>query len=140
MIKYKDGDKIGPYNILLVKRTVKKNNRWRGIFICPRCGKEFETAIGYIAYGQTVSCGCVGGTKNLIGKKFGKLTAMYPTDKRASGHIVWHCVCDCGQEKDVSAHHLMDGNVQSCGCSASKNLIGEKFGYLKVVDKMVIFA
>lgn len=134
-IKYKDETYIGPYNIFLKQRTRKKGSRWYGIFICPECHKYFETAIEYIVKGQTRSCGCLGGIKNLSGQHFGKLTALYPIDKRESGHIVWHCVCDCGNFKDVSTNHLQDGSCQSCGCLISENLIGKQYGKLTVLQE-----
>lgn len=135
LIKYKDGTYIGPYNILLKYRTIKKGSRWYGIFVCPECGKEFETAIDYIVKGQTRSCGCVGGKKDLTGQRFGKLIALYPTDKREFNHVVWHCKCDCGKEKDVSTNHLIDGNCRSCGCLFKEDLIGQRFGKLTVIDE-----
>ena len=48
--------------------------------------------------------------KDLSGQKFGLLTAMYPTERRDHrGSVYWHCVCECGNEIDVSAGALMDG-------------------------------
>ena len=48
--------------------------------------------------------------RDLSGQKFGLLTAMYPTERRDHrGSVYWHCVCECGNEIDVSAGALMDG-------------------------------
>lgn len=48
--------------------------------------------------------------KDLSGQKFGLLTAMYSTERRDHrGSVYWHCVCECGNEIDVSAGALMDG-------------------------------
>ncbi len=69
---------------------------------------------------------------------FGKLTALYPTDERAdSGSVVWHCVCECGKEKDVSARRLTRGKVRSCGCLSNpplKDYVGKTFGRLTVME------
>ena len=60
--------------------------------------------------------------RDLSGQKFGLLTAMYPTERRDHrGSVYWHCVCECGNEIDVSAGALMDGNNRSCGCLKDKN-------------------
>lgn len=60
--------------------------------------------------------------RDLSGQKFGLLTAMYPTEHRDHrGSVLWHCVCECGNEIDVSAGALLDGNNRSCGCLKDKN-------------------
>ena len=48
--------------------------------------------------------------RDLSEQKFGLLTAMYSTERRDHrGSVSWHCVCECGNEIDVSAGALMDG-------------------------------
>ena len=60
--------------------------------------------------------------RDLSGQKFGLLTAVYPTECRDHrGSVYWHCVCECGNEIDVSAGALLDGNNRSCGCLKDKN-------------------
>lgn len=60
--------------------------------------------------------------RDLSGQKFGLLTAMYPTERRDHrGSVYWHCVCECGNEIDVAAGALLDGNNRSCGCLKDKN-------------------
>ena len=54
--------------------------------------------------------------RDLTGQKFGHLTAMFATDKRVQSRVVWHCLCDCGNEIDVPSHSLVSGNTKSCGC------------------------
>ena len=61
--------------------------------------------------------------KDLTGKRFGKLIALYPTNKRKSGNIVWHCRCDCGNTVDVSSGELTRktrNGTKSCGCITSR--------------------
>lgn len=54
---------------------------------------------------------------DLTGKKFGRLTAIEPTGKKASnGAIIWKCICDCGNVNFVDSGSLTKGRVQSCGC------------------------
>lgn len=52
---------------------------------------------------------------DLTGQKFGRLTVI----RKADGSK-WHCVCDCGKEKDVRSDHLKEGRVKSCGCFNSE--------------------
>jgi hypothetical protein len=63
------------------------------------------------------------GTKlNLIGQKFGRLKviAEYGCDPTKvepyCNYVRWICVCDCGEQKIVSAGCLLKGQVRSCGC------------------------
>lgn len=82
---------------------------------------------------SVISCGCAQiehirkegqkKLKNLTGQKFGRLTAQYLTDQHYGGYRVWHCICDCGNEKDVASAHLLRGVVQSCGCFQKENRI-----------------
>ena len=54
---------------------------------------------------------------DLTGQKFGKLTVLSKTDKRAKDRgVFWHCQCDCGNFKDVKTELLKNGHVLSCGC------------------------
>lgn len=52
---------------------------------------------------------------DLAGQRFGRLTAIEPTDLRSGNNICWKCKCDCGRIKIVSANHLMAGKIKSCG-------------------------
>ena len=76
--------------------------------------------------------------RDLSGCRFGRFTAVMPTQKRTNqGDVIWNCKCDCGNEKEVSARYLVRGKVKSCGCLAELNrrsLIGERFGRLTVVS------
>lgn len=55
--------------------------------------------------------------RNIADQRFGRLTALYPTQKRTSGgSVIWHCLCDCGNETDVSYNELCYTDKQSCGC------------------------
>lgn len=55
--------------------------------------------------------------KDLTGQRFGRLVVIKATEIRAAGgHIVWECLCDCGNTKLVSASNLKSKNVKSCGC------------------------
>lgn len=48
--------------------------------------------------------------------RFGKLVAKYENGRAKNRNIIWHCVCDCGNEIDVSSVSLSTGNTKSCGC------------------------
>ena len=52
------------------------------------------------------------------GKRFGRLTALKDSGVRRgkSRAVVWHCICDCGNEAFVIANCLKRGGTKSCGC------------------------
>ena len=50
----------------------------------------------------------------MIGKRFGRLTAVEPTVISQKTH--WVCLCDCGTQKTIRQDHLLRGEVVSCGC------------------------
>lgn len=117
---YKDisGQRFG--NLVAVERTGLKNHSssiWR--CICD-CGNETLVPINYLNCGDTKSCGCLkykGTPKDVSGKKFNKLTAVKSTDRKGvSGDFLWECICDCGNELEVSVGRLNSGSAYSCGC------------------------
>jgi hypothetical protein len=59
--------------------------------------------------------------KDLTGEKYNLLTVLEKTDKRASGKVVWKCICDCGTIVEATGNHLRNGSVKSCGCIMIKH-------------------
>lgn len=56
--------------------------------------------------------------KKLLGKKFGHLTVVEMTEKRAdNGSVIWKCQCDCGNVIYVRSGNLLRGKTRSCGCN-----------------------
>lgn len=55
--------------------------------------------------------------QNLVGNKFGRLTALSPAQRHAkTGRTMWNCRCQCGNEVVVFSCNLKNGTSQSCGC------------------------
>ena len=115
------------------------------------CGNIIKVPGKYLKKGNVKSCGCLkreltikrnkATANDLTGQRFGKLIALYPTDKRAPGnYVIWHCKCDCGNEYEVASTYLLRGHTQSCGCLHQEvseqqihNLVGQQFGKLTVL-------
>lgn len=53
---------------------------------------------------------------DLAGKRFGRLVAVEVSGRNSTGHYMWLCKCDCGNEKRVGASKLASGHTTSCGC------------------------
>lgn len=71
---------------------------------------------------------------DLAGRRFGRLTAVAPTEKRRSSSVVWRCRCDCGREVEVTANNLMGRGTRSCGCLRLKDIAGRRFGKLTALE------
>lgn len=91
------------------------------------CGNECDVSAQCLRQGKTKSCGCWRkekmfneNFKDLTGQKFGRLMVLYENKddprKEKFKNTIWHCLCECGNECDVSSCHLVAGQVQSCGC------------------------
>ena len=60
VIKYHDGDKVGPYHHILLKRLYKTPSKhWMCRWQCGWCHKGiFETTIDHVTRKKYLSCGC----------------------------------------------------------------------------------
>lgn len=53
---------------------------------------------------------------DLIGQQFGRWTVLYRNGSKKTGQSIWHCKCECGNEKDIVGSELLQGRTKSCGC------------------------
>ncbi len=104
------------------------------------CGNERLLDTRTLQRGSIQDCGCVTktppGASDLTGKRFGRLVAISPTEKRLYDGIVWRCLCDCDNVAYVSSHQLTSGYTKSCGCLGHpprKDYVGKRFGKLTVL-------
>lgn len=79
---------------------------------------------------------------DLVGQKIGRWTVQYLLEERTKKRgKIYHCKCECGNEKDVPAETLRRGESQSCGClnrelaaercrATRIDLTGQRFGKL----------
>lgn len=106
------------------------------------CGKEICTDTRTLQRGSVRDCGCGNalppGQRDIRGQRFGRLTAVEPTEERSrKGSVIWKCKCDCGSEVCTDLGQLMAGNRKSCGCLSHpplKDFVGRRFDKLKVLD------
>ena len=73
---------------------------------------------------------------DLTGQRFGKLVVIRDVG-RENGHVLWECLCDCGEPRQIKSGNLRNGNSRSCGCMVCGNsdLKGQRFGKWTVVDE-----
>lgn len=60
--------------------------------------------------------------KNLLGRRFGKLTASRISPVEKQGKPAWECLCDCGNTMIATSHELTHGKITSCTCNRYKSL------------------
>ena len=54
---------------------------------------------------------------DMSGQRFGSLVVRENTGKLTPNRLaIWKCVCDCGNEVEVSGGSLRKGHTKSCGC------------------------
>lgn len=132
------GEKYG--QLTVVQEAPKINGRTAWVCKCD-CGKEVTVITKSLRNGNTKSCGCLHKktiSKDIANQRFGRLTAIYATNNRKHGGVVWKCRCDCGTECEVQLSSLTSGHTKSCGCLQretvsslfSKDLTNQSFGKL----------
>ena len=115
------GNKYG--FLTVIEKT--KNNQGRTAWKCLcECGKEKIVRGTDLRLGKVTSCGfdCPlrhernGQFIDETNHKYGRLQVLYKVGQDDYGKILWHCLCDCGKEIDVTGSSLRNGRTQSCGC------------------------
>jgi hypothetical protein len=61
------------------------------------------------------------------GERFGRLTVIARAEMR-TGHAMWLCKCDCGNEKAVRGNALTSGATRSCGCIHREMMVARNTG------------
>jgi hypothetical protein len=103
------------------------------------CGNEKIIWGDSLRRETTKSCGCgKGRIVDLTGKKFGKLKVIKRGEKPKgvkNGSVYWWCECECGKKINVISSALQAGDTTSCSCSREKDLSGQRFGKLIVIER-----
>lgn len=77
--------------------------------------------------------------KPMIGLKFGKLTVLelLPERRGANKALIYRCACECGNETITTGTNLRSGTTNSCGCLRITKFVGQVFGKLTVIERLV---
>lgn len=110
------------YGALTALRMVGKTEKGAFLWECEcECGNHITVPAKRLKNREIKDCGCGRGDKpkykDIAGSRKGKLTALYPTEKRdGKGSVIWRCRCDCGNEIEMSENNFEFGSYVSCGC------------------------
>lgn len=81
--------------------------------------------------------------KDLVGKKFGKLTVIRFIGHKFRGKTpprscrMWLCKCDCGREITTITEYLVNKDTKSCGCAKAHIFeIGQQIGRETILEKL----
>ena len=124
------GQRFGRLEVLFRVEN-DKDGRTRWLCKCD-CGNEREVLGKCLRNGHTQSCGCLNkevvslkSFKDRTNERYGRLLVISrasdyvaPNGKK---HVMWKCVCDCGNETVVDVCQLVQGHTKSCGCIANEN-------------------
>ena len=136
---------------LTVIQPTEERKRHRVIWECKcDCGNTVKFSAVQLTTIKNISCGCervqnpsqMG--KSIEGKRFGRLTAIRPTEERKNNSVVWECKCDCGNTVLENQVALARGRTLSCGCmkkeqeqirleALTKENAGKRFGRLTIL-------
>lgn len=121
-------DRIGQRfgKLIILELLYNYNNTGKTYAKCKcNCDNIKIIAMNNLINGHTKSCGCEEINSrytrqhfiDITGQKFGMLTVVEKSDKKASnGSVIWECNCDCGGHTFASYTSLKYGHVLSCGC------------------------
>ena len=136
------GEKIHQLTIV----GVKKGKDGRYLYDCKcDCGNSVLVRESKIINGTAISCGCtridiMEKYGYIIGQKINKWTVLqlYRDNKK----VMAVCMCECGTIKYVDMYNVINNLSKDYGCgrkqmlreTKTKNLVGEKFGKLTVIE------
>lgn len=143
------GQQFGRLTVIQMAET-RTNGLINWECVCS-CGNTVTVSRKNLITGATKSCGCLRRestskrrSSDLTGQRFGRLVVIRKTNVLKNTHVVWECLCDCGNTTYVTSNNLNLGRTRSCGClqrdavadANSLNLVGQKFGRLTVIKAM----
>ena len=133
---------FGDYQVLYRTECPEGKNPDHAWWLCQcnLCKKYFIKQGSYLTKKTARNeCDC---RYDLVGQKIGRWTVQYLLEERTKKRgKIYHCKCECGNEKDVPAETLRRGESQSCGClnrelaaercrATRIDLTGQRFGKL----------
>lgn len=124
------GKTYGELTIIEILPT--KNNKTRVLCKCS-CGNTKECNLADLKSGNTRTCGQCS-IYSMIGQKYEHLTVLEYKGVGNSGHRMFLCQCDCGNQIIVSGTRLKNHKLKSCGHCLPYEEVGKRYGKLVVTE------
>jgi hypothetical protein len=108
---------------LTVVEEMNERKDGRVVYKCScSCGNFIEVKNILLTTAKTKSCGCLTTQIDLKNKKYGKLLVLNEIKKRDKyGNVMWECLCDCGNKKNIQGASLRQGLTKTCNkCRTTK--------------------
>jgi hypothetical protein len=121
------GMRFGRLTVISKAESGRQGQHWK--CRCD-CGKITHPLASGLRRGTTQSCGCWRRervTKDMIGKKFGRLIVIGRAESDPRGSSRWKCRCDCGNITQTHGASLQQGLTQSCGCLHREQLAARNY-------------
>lgn len=116
------------FGLLTVKSVAPKRKHRIYLNCLCDCGKEHVAYKANLLSGRVSSCGCGKSdavsravVKDLTGQRFGLLVVVGQAGRRRR-FVLWRCLCDCGNETNVTTGDLRFCGTISCGCAIGLRL------------------
>lgn len=94
----------------------KEGDKW---YCLCECGGFIRTTTEELLHRKITHCGCVREERKILanhtGKKFGKLTALFPSGEWR-GCNIWVYQCECGNYRKSAHSYIVRYKDSSCGC------------------------
>lgn len=63
---------------------------------------------------------------DLKGQRFGTVVVQYESRTADGGHIMWMCLCDCGDQLEVRGSNLKYKGAQMCAACAKEDIAARR--------------
>ena len=126
MGKYQENTRVGPKEVLFLKRVPDDRKGSYGLFECYTCKQLFKARLDHVVSGATYNCPDCRGLKykgknnsnfvDLTGRVLGKLTVVEYTGKASErNRSIWKCRCECGNFIELQSDYITQEVTKSCG-------------------------
>lgn len=101
------------------------------------CGNSCVAAEVNLKNGSKKSCGCLN-MPNLVGKIFNNIKVIDKNEEKSNKNNgqFWNVECLLCHKRFILSTHSLQNGQKDCGCSKTYDLVGKKFNFLTVIEKV----